>query len=597
MRQTFAIGIGGAAGQGVATPGDIFAKIFSRRGLHLNAYNAYQSIIRGGHTFLTIRAGPEKVTNMGDCIDLLIPLNQDSMNRHLALLSTGAACIYNADTIKPGAAGDGVQLCPLPVSKLADITRNKVAQNTLAIGAGLNMMGISFQALENVLTEQFKKKGEAVVTENVGIARAGYDHAASKFKPFAWPLPMTENRYAVLSGNIAMAMGGAAAGVKFYCAYPMSPSTGVLHWMAAHARKAGIMVRQVEDEIGVVNMAIGAAHAGVRAMCATSGGGFALMSEGLGMSAMMETPVVVIDCQRAGPSTGVPTKTEQGDLWQMLGAAFGDYPRVIASPLDIGDCFKIIPEMFNLVDRFQCPGMVLCDLLLSEGRLSVDPKDLGFTPVIDRGELITTANGTPSSPATSGDYRRYEITESGISPRAIPGVPGHVHTAATDEHDEDGVLISDEFTNTVKRRAMMEKRMRKVTGIEAAIPPPALWGPRNADVTLIGWGSTSGVIEEACEILSEQGISANQLQIRWLVPLHGEAIVEILKGARHTIIVENNYSGQFARYLRSESSYVPNGYIRKYDGEPFMPHHIVEAVKEQLTGKTTLSVPAHEIMV
>jgi len=597
MRQTFAIGIGGAAGQGVVTPGDIFAKIFSRRGLHLNAYNAYQSIIRGGHTFLTIRAGPEKVTNMGDCIDLLIPLNQDSMNRHLGLLSAGSACIYNADTIKPGAAGNCVQLCPLPVSKLADITRNKVAQNTLAIGAGLNMMGISFQALESVLTEQFKKKGEAVVTENVGIARAGYDHAASRFKPFAWPLPMTENRYAVLSGNIAMAMGGAAAGVKFYCAYPMSPSTGVLHWMAAHARKAGIMVRQVEDEIGVVNMAIGAAHAGVRAMCATSGGGFALMSEGLGMSAMMETPVVVIDCQRAGPSTGVPTKTEQGDLWQMLGAAFGDYPRIIASPLDIGDCFKIIPEMFNLVDRFQCPGMVLCDLLLSEGRLSVDPKDLGFTPGIDRGELITRANGTPSGPGISGDYKRYKITESGISPRAIPGVPGHVHTAATDEHDEDGVLISDEFTNTVKRRAMMEKRMRKVTGIEAAIPPPALWGPRNADVTLIGWGSTSGVIEEACEILSEQGISANQLQIRWLVPLHGEAIVEILKGARHTIIVENNYSGQFARYLRSETSCVPNGYIRKYDGEPFMPHHIVEAVKEQLTGKTTLSVPAHEIMV
>jgi 2-oxoglutarate ferredoxin oxidoreductase subunit alpha len=597
MRQTFAIGIGGAAGQGVATPGDIFAKIFSRRGLHLNAYNAYQSIIRGGHTFLTIRTGPEKVTNMGDCIDLLIPLNQDSMNRHLGLLSAGAACIYNADTIKAGAAGSGVQLCPLPVSKLADITRNKVAQNTLAIGAGLNMMGISFQALESVLTEQFKKKGEAVVTENVGIARAGYDHAASQFKPFAWPLPMTENRYAVLSGNIAMAMGGAAAGVKFYCAYPMSPSTGVLHWMAAHARKAGIMVRQVEDEIGVVNMAIGAAHAGVRAMCATSGGGFALMSEGLGMSAMMETPVVVIDCQRAGPSTGVPTKTEQGDLWQMLGAAFGDYPRVIASPLDIGDCFKIIPEMFNLVDRFQCPGMVLCDLLLSEGRLSVDPKDLDFTPGIDRGELITTSNGTPSGPGTSGDYKRYKITESGISPRAIPGVPGHVHTAATDEHDEGGVLISDEFTNTVKRRAMMEKRMRKVTGIEAAIPPPALVGPRNADVTLIGWGSTSGVIGEACEILSEQGILTNQLQIRWLVPLHGEAIVEILRGARRTIIVENNYSGQFARYLRSETSYVPNGYIRKYDGEPFMPHHIVVAVKEQLTGKTKLSVPAHEIMV
>jgi 2-oxoglutarate/2-oxoacid ferredoxin oxidoreductase subunit alpha len=596
MKPTFAIGIAGAAGQGVATPGDIFAKIFSRRGLNLNAYNAYQSIIRGGHTFLTIRTGAEKITSMGDRIDLLIPLNQDSMDRHLRLLTPGAACIYNADTIQPGAAAAGVQLCPLPVSELADITRNKVAQNTLAIGAGLHMMGIGFPALEQVLQEQFKKKGETMVAENIGVARAGYDYAAAHFTAFVNPLPKTENRYAILSGNIAMAMGGAAAGVKFYCAYPMSPSTGVLHWMAAHARKAGIMVRQVEDEIGVINMTIGAAHAGVRAMCATSGGGFALMSEGLGMSAMIETPVVVINCQRAGPSTGVPTKTEQGDLWQMLGAAFGDYPRVIAAPLDIGDCFQLIPEMFNIVDRFQCPGLVLCDLLLSEGRLTVDPKDLDFGPAIDRGELITS-NGTPSRVATDGDYKRYKITESGISPRAIPGVPGHVHTVATDEHQEDGILISDEFTDPTKRRAMMEKRMRKMVGIEAAVPRPVLSGRPDAGVTLIGWGSTKGVIEEACEILCEQGISANRLQIRWLVPLHGEAILEILQSSRHTIIVENNYSGQFARYLRSETSFVPNGHIRKYDGEPFMPHHIVEAVKEQLAGKTKLSVPAHEIMV
>ena len=597
MKQTFTISIGGAAGQGVATPGDIFAKIFSRRGLSLNAYNAYQSIIRGGHTLLTIRTGPEQVTNMGDRIDLLIPLNQDTMDRHLRLLGSGAACGYNADTIKPGAPADGVQLCPLPVSELADITRNKVAQNTVALGAGLHMMGIGFPALEEVLREQFKKKGEAVVAENVGVARAGYDYAAAHFTAFPTPLPRTEHRYAVLSGNIAMAMGGAAAGVKFYCAYPMSPSTGVLHWMAAHARKAGIMVRQVEDEIGVINMAIGAAHAGVRSMCATSGGGFALMSEGIGMSAMIETPVVVINCQRAGPSTGVPTKTEQGDLWQLLGAAFGDYPRVIAAPLDIGDSFQLIPEMFNLADRFQCPGLVLCDLLLSEGRLSVDPKDLDFHPVIDRGELITGTNGASAEAATNGRYKRYKYTGSGISPRAVPGVPGHIHTVATDEHMEDGVLISDEFTNPIKRRAMMEKRMRKVAGIEAAVAPPALMGPRDADVTLIGWGSTKGVIEESCEILRDQGISANQLQIRWLVPLHGQAILETLKGARHTIVVENNYSGQFARYLRSETSFVPNGHIRKYDGEPFMPHHFVEAVKDQLAGRTKLSVPMHEITV
>jgi len=592
MRQSFAVGIGGAAGQGVATPGDIFSKIFSRRGLHVNAYNAYQSIIRGGHTFLTVRTGPDPITNMGDRLDLLIPLNQDTMDRHLGLLPSGGACLYNADLIRPGTPAPGVQLCPLPVSTLADITRNKVAQNTLAMGAALSMMGVGFPALESVIVEQFRKKEQAVIDENVSVARAGYDYATQNFKPFAWPLPMTENKYAVLSGNSALAMGGAAAGVKFYCAYPMSPSTGVLHWMADHARKAGIVVRQVEDEIGVINMAIGAAHAGVRAMCATSGGGFALMSEGLGLSAQAEIPVVVIDCQRAGPSTGVPTKTEQGDLWQMLGAAFGDYPRVIAAPLDIGDCFTLIPEIFNIADRFQCPGIVLCDLLLSEGRLSVDPKVLNFQPHIDRGDLITS-NGAE----THEEYKRYLITESGVSPRVIPGVPGYTHTVSSDEHDENGVLISDEYTNAAKRRAMMEKRMRKMTGIEASVPPPELIGSRDADVTLIGWGSTYGVIEEACELLRDQGISANQLQIRWLVPLHGDAIVNTLKGARRTIIVENNYSGQFARYLRSETGFVPNGHIRKYDGEPFMPHHIVEAVKEQLAGRTSLSVPTHEILV
>ncbi|MGA9244188.1 MAG: 2-oxoacid:acceptor oxidoreductase subunit alpha [Silvibacterium sp.] len=592
MRQSFTVGVGGAAGQGVATPGDIFAKIFSRRGLHLNAYNAYQSIIRGGHTFLTIRTGPNKISNMGDRIDLLIPLNQDTMDRHLSLLSAGGACLYNADLIQPGTPANGVQMCPIPVSKLADISKNKVAQNTLAIGAGLSMMGIGFPALEEVLAEQFRKKEQKVIDENVGLARTGYEYATQNFKPFEWPLPMTETRYAVLSGNAALAMGGAAAGVKFYSAYPMSPSTGVLHWMAEHARKAEIMVRQVEDEIGVINMAIGAAHAGVRAMCATSGGGFALMSEGLGLAAQAEIPIVVIDCQRAGPSTGVPTKTEQGDLWQMLGAAFGDYPRAIAAPIDIGDCFKLIPEIFNIADRFQCPGIVLCDLLLSEGRLSVDPKELDFHPVIDRGELITS-NGAGEHES----YKRYKITESGVSPRAIPGVPGHTHTVSSDEHDEDGVLISDEYTNTVKRRAMMEKRMRKMDGIAASVPLPQLLGPANADVTLIGWGSTYGVLDEACELLRESGISANHLPIRWLVPLHGDAILDRLKDARHTIIVENNYSGQFARYLRSETSFVPNGHIRKYDGEPFMPHHIVEAVKDQLAGKTKLSVPDHEVMV
>jgi 2-oxoglutarate ferredoxin oxidoreductase subunit alpha len=390
-------------------------------------------------------------------------------------------------------------------------------------------------------------------------------------------------------------MGGAAAGVRFYCAYPMSPSSGVLHWMAAHGRQLGIMVRQVEDELGVINMAVGAAHTGARAMCATSGGGFALMTEALGAAAMMEVPVVCINVQRAGPATGVPTKTEQGDLWQALGAGQGDYPRIIVAPTTIEDCFHIVPEVFNLADRFQCPAIILSDLLLSEGRFSIDPAELDFNVPIERGDVIglNGANGH----SASGDYRRYEITPSGISPRAIPGTEGYVHVVATDEHDEDGVLISDEFTNPIKRQAMHEKRMRKMDGVLGLLEAPALFGPADAEVTLIGWGSTQGVIREAMQQLAAEGIVANNLQVKWLVPLHAEAIAEIVERARTTIIVENNYSGQFARYLRSETSIVADGHIRKYDGEPFMPHHIVDGVKAVLARTARAYVPVHEIMV
>src|SRR5258708_11421435 len=261
-------------------------------------------------------------------------------------------------------------------------------------------------------------------------------------------------------------MGGAAAGVRFYAAYPMSPSAGVLHWMARHAQQLGIMVRQVEDELGVINMTIGAAHTGVRAMCATSGGGFALMTEALGAASMMEIPLVCIDVQRAGPATGVPTKTEQGDLWQVLGAGQGDYPRVIVAPTSIPDCFNTVTELFNLVEKFQCPGIVLTDLLLSEGRSSIEPSEFNFSPPIDRGEIIGWhGNGNGETPPPAGRYKRVQITRTRASPPPLPGTPGYVHVVATDEHQEDGGLLSDEFTNPHKRQALREKRIRQMQGV------------------------------------------------------------------------------------------------------------------------------------
>src|ERR671937_297025 len=486
MGVQLAIGIGGAAGQGIATPGDILARLFVRRGLHLKTYNAYQSIVRGGHIFLTLRTSDQPVLTTGDMLDLLITLNQDTMDRHLHLMQAGSVVLYNADKIQPGSPADDVQLCPFSVKELARTAKGDLVQNTIALAAALNLIGVDFQILEEILTLQFQKKGQAAIDENVGVALAGYDYAASHFTPFPVPLPRLEKPLAFVDGNSALAMGGAAAGVRFYCAYPMSPSTGVLHWMARHARQLGILVRQVEDELGVINMAIGAAHTGVRAMCATSGGGFALMSEALGAAAMMEIPVVCIDVQRAGPATGVPTKTEQGDLWQVLGAGGGGYPRLVVAPTHIPDCFKTVPELFNLVDRFQCPGIILSDLVLSEGRSSVDPADLDFDVPIDRGEMIGAngSNGHSTNGASNGHsaegldgYKRYLFTDNGVSPRALPGTPGYVHVVATDEHDEEGGLISDEFTNPHKRQAMHEKRMRKMSSILPLIAPPALYGP------------------------------------------------------------------------------------------------------------------------
>ena len=586
----FSLAIGGAAGQGIATPGNILARIFARRGLNLYAYNAYQSIIRGGHIFLTIRCRDEIALTHGDGLDLLLCLNQDTMDRHVGHLGPGSRVLYNGDKIQPGEVSDDAILCPMPVAELTEGSKNRLIQNTVSLGVMMSLMGVDFSVLQETLELLFGRKGPAVVEENVTMARAGYDHGAANFEPYPTPLPMGDKPLALWTGNQALAMGGAAAGVKFYAAYPMSPSTGVLHWMAQNARELGIMVRQVEDEIGVANMTIGAAHAGCRAMCATSGGGFALMTEAIGSAAMMEIPAVFINVMRAGPSTGVPTKTEQGDLWQVLGASQGDFERFVVAPKDCLDAFSTVAELFNLVDRAQCPGIIISDLLISEGTFTVDPDLIDLQPQIDRGALLI-------DPSPNGNYLRYAYTESGISPRAVPGYQGYVHVVATDEHDEDSVLISDEFTHPHKRRKMVEKRARKFRGVAADVPPPTLEGPPDAEVTLVGWGSTYGVIREALGVLAERGVVANHLAIKWIVPFHDEVVGGILSRSKRVLIVENNHSGQFARYLRSETGFAAHGHIRKYDGEPFMPHHVVEGVLELLQSEADLYVPDQEMIV
>ena len=335
-------------------------------------------------------------------------------------------------------------------------------------------------------------------------------------------------------------------------------------------------------------MSIGAGHMGARSMCATSGGGLALMTEAIGLSGMLETPVVVVNVMRAGPSTGVPTKTEQGDLNQAFGASQGDFPRIVIAPLSMTDSFNTPALAFNVSDRYQCPVIILTDLLIAEGSETVDPALLDIEFKIDRGELITAASGNRGEAAAGEPYLRYKDTESGISPRAVPGVPGHLHVAASDEHDEDGVLLSDVYTDTVRRKKMADKRSRKMATVLEHLPAPTLKGSPDAEVTLVGWGSTWGVLTEAIEQLNREGLSTNLLQIKFLVPFHVTEVSAILGKSRRVIIVENNQSGQFARHLRAETSIVAQGHIRKYDGEPFEPKHIVAAVKELRANGTEL---------
>lgn len=580
-RNEVTVGLAGQAGDGLDKTGDTLARTASRLGLHVYAYNSYQSIIRGGHTWLRVRLSDNKLTSHGDDLHALIALNQDSIERHAPSVQPGGIIFFSQAKLRCDAAllQEGVRCLGLPVQALTKpFGRIKpVMQNSVLLGALLHWLGLDFQVTEEVLADTFAHKGADVIEQNSAIARAGYEYAREQGWPkadLAWGFSRVRRPF--ITGNEALALGAVAGGLKFYAAYPMTPASGILHWLMAHGERAGVMVKQVEDELAAVNMAVGAGLAGVRAMCGTSGGGFALMTEAIGMAGMLEVPVVIINAQRGGPSTGLPTKTEQGDLNQVLGASQGDYPRIIVAPISVTDAYYTAAEALNLAEQFQCPVIVLSDLLLSEHPETVDSGALEPELLIQRGKLLTEA---------PDGYQRYALTVDGISPRVVPGTLGAAFVAPSDEHDEVGNVISDVFTNPALRRKMHEKRMRKMDGVLPLLSPPTLDGPADAEVTLVGWGSTQGVIREAVERLAQDGIKANHLQIKYLVPFHADAVAEILGSSRRVVVVENNISGQFARHLRAETGIQADKLVLKYDGEPFTPGYIVDQVGQLLGGE------------
>lgn len=582
------IGIGGAAGDGLDKSGDTLAKTAGRLGLHVYAYNSYQSIIRGGHIWLRVRLGENKVYTHGDNLDALIALNQDTIERHAGEVQEGGVIIFNGDRLKcdPSLVAKGVQILPLPMAEVtADVVKEfgpiqPIMQNTVAVGAVMYLAQIDFKEAAGVLTDTFSHKGQKVIDLNVGLLKAGYDYAKAKGKVIREGWKFTHQRRPFVTGNEAIAIGAAAAGCKFYSAYPMTPASTILHWMANHASKVGICVKQAEDELAVINMAVGAGIAGVRSMCGTAGGGFALMTEAIGMAGIMEVPVVCVEVQRGGPSTGLPTKTEQADLFQVLGASQGEFPRMIVAPADVVDAYWCTVEAFNMAEKYQLPVMIMSDLLLSEHPETIDADSVKHDVKIDRGEMVKEWN------PENGKFKRFALTQSGISPRTIPGTANTLYVSATDEHDEESILISDMFTAAAVRRKMMEKRMRKMDLLAKDLPAPKLEGPADAEVTLVGWGSSGGAIREARELLAKEGIKANQLHLKYIVPFHAKEVTEALSKAKKKISVEANFTSQMAKYIRMETGIAMDGHVTKYDGEPLEPAYVAAHVKSILAGKT-----------
>jgi len=569
----FAVRTGGQAGDGIASIGETLSRCFSRLGWHVFGLNAYQSVIRGGHVWFQARTSDARPYSQGDQADVLYALDKQTVSVHANSLRRGGVVVYDPEKFQV-AADDlpaGVKALGVPTLEFArKYTSQSILQNAGGMGASAYLSGIPLDVLLQALRDSFGKKADEVVEWNVGAATAGYEFARSHGSQSDHAISRRGPAKLLMNGNAAIALGAAAAGCKFLAAYPMTPASSIMHWMAAHARSLGIVVKQAEDELAAINMAIGASFGGVRAMTATSGGGFCLMVEALGMAGMTETPLVVAECQRAGPSTGLPTKTEQGDLNLMLGAGQSEFPRAILAPSNAAEAYRATVRAFELAEAWQTPILVASDLHLSENLMTVDREEIRID--VEVPSLFAVApNGH--------DYHRYQYTETGVSPRALPGQPGLQFVAGSDEHDERGHLISDIRSGipvwVTERERMMDKRMRKLHGLLAALEPPAWEGPPDADLTFVAWGSTIGAVRDAQAALLAQGKQTNLLRFPAVYPIDPDRARAELGKARRTLLVEANYSGQFGRHLRAETGVHLSERLLKYDGEPFYPHEIV----------------------
>lgn len=547
--------IGGAAGQGIDTTTAILERLLRRAGYFVFTTRDFMSRIRGGHNFSLLRFGAAEIGSHSMALDGLIAVNDETVELHL-------------DELKP----DGFILCDsglkttdpraikLDMNQMAkDIGNPKVSGN-IGLGAVLKLFGLDISGVTEVLKLFLK---ESLIDINVQAVKAGYDSVDTRFQlePGDFGDCMT------ISGSTALGLGAIAAGVKLYAAYPMSPSTPIMVYLASQSEKAGLVVEQAEDEIAAINMAIGASFAGARAMTGTSGGGFSLMVEALGLAGIAEVPVVVVDVMRPGPATGFPTRTEQGDLKFVVSASQGEFPRMVIALRNHTDAFYQTHRALNLAEKYQMPVIILSDQYLGDATSTVAPYDVS--------DLQTVR---PADDA--GEYLRYQVTDSGISPRLLPGKTKHLVLADSDEHDERGWITESADV----RVAMVDKRMRKLEGLRGELIEPAFMGPEAFDTLLVGWGSTYGAIKEAVALLNESSEKYAALVFGDIWPLPTKLLKEKAAVSSRVINVEQNATGQLASLIREETGLVCDGHILKYDGRQISGEEIAARIREEVQG-------------
>ncbi len=582
------IRLGAAAGDGIQSAGEILTRMLSMSGQYVCAYNGNQSLIRGGHVWFHIHAGNWRVTSLGVGIDYMLALNQVSYDEHIGKINKGGAIIFDPKVVKSGTIPKGVTAIKLPLTEIAlKYDKRPLMKNTVGIGAIAALLGIDKKEIGEVIELQFGSKGKQIVEGNIKAAMEGYDLSLKSFVPTKSLEYDYKKKRMFTHADFALAAGAVNAGCKFYAAYPMSPASPILHYMAANAEKMGISVLLAEDEIAAMGATIGAAYTGARAMCGTSGGGFALMQEGFGMAAMNETPLVVVDVMRAGPSTGLPTKTSQGDLNMMLGISQDDFPRVILAPRNPEETFNYMGKAFNIAEKWQVPVIVLLDFGIGDGGYAT-VENLDFEEPIDRGKLLTEVGEEGTW------FKRYELTADNVSPRVLPGTPNGMFVAKTDEHDEYGHDLSDVeagLEHAVEKRVeMMNKRMKKLDGIAAELSLPEVVGPADAEVTLVCWGSTSNPIREALRLLWAEGVKVNSIEFSDIFPLKWKDVGLMLGKAKHLVDVEANYTAQMAGLIARETGLVIEDRLLTFSGEPLEPEEVVEKVKNVLKREIDISV-------